>query len=473
VYVAVAAVIQFGFVSIPYDADTAYHVAVGRLIREHGILQSFPWTPFSWLADHYADKELLFHFLFVPLARLDWITSAKIVGTFCGVAALLPMYLVLRTERVRFAGAWALVPLLASDVFLFRFALVRPHLLSIALAAIALWAAARGRLRILGIASFAYPWAYVAWQLPVVLAVAAEVGRVLSREPVRWKPIAVAAGGVVLGVALHPNGLDLVRLNWIVLADVLLRHAWGGGEALDLGQEFQPLTVAQWARWLLATVAMLVASFVLGWRERRRDSIVLGFAVGALVFAALTVRTARFAEYLVPFSVMAFALASRRIAWKPLLPAVAAACLAYAGKPASETLIGLGTKEERIPPQLATWLQARIPPGAQVFTCGWGHTGTLMLALPDRRFLVALDPTLMYVKDPDLYREWMRLQATGPPGLAERIRRRFGARYVICFWDDWLRTFSDRMAFEPGVKTMLLNEYWNVYDLGGADDGPR
>lgn len=71
VYVAIAAIIQFGFVSIPYDSDTAYHVAVGRLIREHGILHAFPWTPFSWLADHYADKELLFHLLFVPLAGLS------------------------------------------------------------------------------------------------------------------------------------------------------------------------------------------------------------------------------------------------------------------------------------------------------------------------------------------------------------------------------------------------------------------
>ncbi len=33
VYLAVAAILQFHFVSVPYDADTAYHVAVGRLIR--------------------------------------------------------------------------------------------------------------------------------------------------------------------------------------------------------------------------------------------------------------------------------------------------------------------------------------------------------------------------------------------------------------------------------------------------------
>ncbi|PKN16660.1 MAG: hypothetical protein CVU66_00165 [Deltaproteobacteria bacterium HGW-Deltaproteobacteria-23] len=52
------------YIPYPLDSDTAYHNAVGRLIGEHGILQAFPWTPFSWLSDHYADKELLFHLLF-------------------------------------------------------------------------------------------------------------------------------------------------------------------------------------------------------------------------------------------------------------------------------------------------------------------------------------------------------------------------------------------------------------------------
>ena len=58
---------------LPYffDGDTGYHLAVARLTREHGVLHAFPWTPFSWMADHYADKELLFHFLLVPVASLD------------------------------------------------------------------------------------------------------------------------------------------------------------------------------------------------------------------------------------------------------------------------------------------------------------------------------------------------------------------------------------------------------------------
>jgi hypothetical protein len=469
-YAAVAAAIQFGFVSIPFDADTAYHVAVGRLIRAHGLLHAFPWTPFSWLADHYADKELLFHLAFVPLAHESWVVAAKIVGTIAGAIMLSALYLVLRASGVRRAGTWALLPLAASAVFVFRFSIVRPHLLSIALALVVTWAAARGRLGVLAVASALYPWAYVAWHLPVVLAALVEAARALAGERVRWRPVSVAVAGVAAGIGVHPNALNLVRFDWIVTVDVLFRNAWGGRMGFALGDEFQPFSVAEWARWLVAPVAILIGAAVLAWRSRRADSMPLAFALVAFAFFGLTVRTARFAEYFVPFSAAALALAARGIRWRFTAPAVLTACLLYSAPASADLLRGLGEKQERIPAGLAETLRRRIPPGAQVFTCDWGHTGTLMLALPERRFVVALDPTLAYLHDPALYDLFYRLPREAPRGSAETIRRAFGARFVICFWDDWNKRFCDRLAFEPGVQTVAITDFWNVYELGGPAD---
>jgi hypothetical protein len=67
--------------SVPWDADTSYHIAVARLLREYGILHKFPWTRFSWLNENYADKEFLFHRKYVieaivsflyPLCYVAW-----------------------------------------------------------------------------------------------------------------------------------------------------------------------------------------------------------------------------------------------------------------------------------------------------------------------------------------------------------------------------------------------------------------
>ncbi|MBI5071156.1 MAG: hypothetical protein HZB56_23310 [Deltaproteobacteria bacterium] len=467
----VAAVVQFGVVAAPVDGDTAYHVAVGRLIRAHGILQEFPWTPFSWLADHYGDKELLLHLMFAALGDVDWSLSSKIVGTLLGGLLLTGLYLVLRAERVALAALWALLPLAATDVFLYRFALVRPHLLSIPLALAVLWAAARGRLGILAALSVAYPFCYVAWGLPLALVAAAEAARFLAGQRPRWQPAAAVVAGLAAGLLLHPNTVNLVKFSWVVLVDVLWKAAWGARPGLELGLEFEPFTVRQWLEWLLAVAALLAGGAVIAWRVRKRDPVPLALALAGLGFLALTLRTARFAEYLVPFAVATFAVALARLdppaRWARAAPAVVLlACLGYTGRDQLETIRGLGSREDQVPRGLAQKLQARIPEGAQVFTCDWGATGKLMLALPERRFLVALDPTLFYLKDPVLSDLWYRLPREAPPGVAEVIRRRFGARFVACFWDQRLRRFFDRIAFEDGVQTIHLDDYWNVYDLG-------
>jgi hypothetical protein len=461
-FVVVAGSVQFGLARVPQDADTAYHAAVGRLIRHHGILHAFPWTPFSWLADHYGDKELLLHLGFAALAGLDWVAAAQVVGTVAGALLLLALYLVLRAERVPLPWLWALLPLVASDVFLYRFALVRPHLLSIALALAVLWAAAAGRLRLLAVLSALYPWCYVAWFLPLVLAGLAGVARLAVRERFRWGTLGAAAAGAALGLALHPNTANLVRFTWLQIGDVLFQRAWGGAQGFELGLEFQPFSAAQWLRWMLAATTLALAGTALAWRSRR--AVAIAFALGALAFGALTLRTARFAEYFVPFSVAAFALASRELRWSRwAAPAALAACALYSGPALVETARGLRDHPDPIPPELAARMQA-IPVGAQVFTCEWGMTGRLMLALPDRRFMVALDPTLFHARDPELYQLWYQLPRAAPPNSAELVRDRFGARYVICSED--FQRFNNAIAVSRGASTLALSEHWGVYALG-------
>ena len=467
-YLAVTAALQWYVVSVPFDADTAYHAAVGSLIREHGILQSFPWTPFSWLADNYADKELLLHLLYVPLIPLGWITASKIVGAVLGACLLFVLFIILRSEQVRFAGIWALLPILTSDVFLFRLALVRPHLMSISLALLLLWAAVRCRLLLVAILSALYPWSYVAfWQIPLILLGAVEVARLASGERIRWKPAAAAAAGILIGWLLHPNSMNLLQFNWIHMVDVLFQNAWQSREGIELGIEFRPFTAHQWLTWLLTGVAMVCAGIIMGWRIRKVDYGLLAFALAALAFGLLTARTARFAEYFIPFAAATMALASRHIPWRGTIIGVFAVALLYSGKSLTETFHGLHTRKDILPPPLASWMQQNIPVGSQVFTTEWGLTGALMLALPERKFIVALDPTLFLKKDPELYRTWFNIPRNPYPGMAETIRKRFGARFVISLSDQRFSKFYYQLSLEPGVTSLLLtDEYWTVYDLG-------
>ncbi len=293
----------------PWDADTHYHLAVARLLGQHGILHAFPWTPFSWLSDHYADKELVFHLLMVPFAGLHPSTASWLVGSVCGALLLIAIFEVLRREGVERPGLWTLAALACSGAFLLRFLAVRPHLLSVPLALLVTWSAARRRFWLLGLCAFAYPFTYIGWHLALVMAGLVELARGLVERRVEWRTGAVVLTGVGAGLLAHPNFPENLEFWRLVLMDVLVRTAWTSQAGFAQGTEFLPLG---WTGLLRYGVVPLAAT---GWAlvvaRRRGSTVQVGFALAALALAVLTFRTQRFVEYWVPFAAVAVALTLR------------------------------------------------------------------------------------------------------------------------------------------------------------------
>ena len=471
VFIVLTGLLQW-FIPYPIDDDTAYHFCVGQLIKKYGILHEFPWTPFSWQSDHYADKEFIFHLIFLPLGNLGFVTAAKLVGTLAGALVLTILFFILRAERIRFAGVWALLPLGCSE-FVFRLGLVRPHLLSITLALIVMWAFARERLYLLAAAVFFYPLTYVAfWQIPLLLIIAAEAARLLAGERVRWKPVAIVIAGITIGLALHPNTYNLIQINWIHMSDILFQKAWGR-QFMNLGKEFNPYPLVDWGRYLVVIVIMMGVALVLSWRHRRSSSVPFAFALASFTFGLLTVRSLRFLEYFVPFSVAALALASPHLRWRFLPQALLVLSLLYTIALGTEPYRNLSFKHKaHIDPEIARFFSQKIPVGSQVFTTGWDYTGNLMLALPERYFIVAADPTLFYKKDPKLYDIWYRIPLDAPIDSVEAIRLLFKSRFVISLNFTAYWPFFDTLRSDPTVKTLFANEKWLLFDLGDSRSGP-
>jgi len=462
-YLAAAAAIQAA-TRVPLDFDTAYHVVVARLIGEHGLLTAFPWTPFSVLGDRYADKELLFHLFLVPFNGLHWVTAAKIVGTLAGTATLFAIYLVLLTERVRWAGLWPFVVLTASSVFVQRFATVRPHVLAIGIAFVALWGAARNRLLLLAAIGVVYPWAHVSWHLPVLLAILAEVARWAAGGRPGVRPTLAVVAGLIVGFLLHPNTANLAWINWIHLKEVLASNVWAQRRGVALATEFTPFTPEQALRYATPIVGIAVAGLVLAWRRRRESCVPLAFALGALGFGVLTVKSVRFMEWLTPFAVGSLALAMGSQARRWIAPALLAATVLWTVLLGLDPLRTFRLRREVFDPEMRAFLDRSIPAGAQVFTCEWDYTGELLLALPDRRFIVALDPALFYARSPELYDLWYRLPRQAPTESARIVRDQFRADFVLCTGRRWFR-FYRAIADEPGADVLLDTPQWTLIDV--------
>jgi hypothetical protein len=473
-YLLVMAGLQL-VISYPLDDDTAYHFSVARLIREQGILHSFPWTRFSWQFDHYADKEFLFHLLFVPIVHLGFNNAARIVGIAGGTAILSSIFLVLRSERVRFAGWWALLPL-GTAIFVYRFSQVRPHLLSIALAIVMLWAYSRRHHILLVLTAVLYPLTYVAfWQIPLLLVLAAEGGRLLSgKQKFDVRLPLLLSGGLALGILLHPNTVNLLRMNWIHMVDVLMRNAWGGHIEFNMGEEFEPFYPGDWLEFLLPPAVMAALACYHSWRCRRESAVSLAFSVATLVFCLLTARTNRFLEYMVPFSVVSVAMISGRLGRnRRLLTLMFALSFIHTVATGIPTLKNLAASERtwQMSGKTISGFDRQLPKGATVFTCGWEYTGSLLLNLPGRLYMVALDPTLLYKRDPQLYDLWYRTLKEAPESSADAVRSKFDSRYVVCLDHPTLHSFFDALASSAGVNVLYSDGKWVLFDLGTGKTG--
>jgi hypothetical protein len=466
-FMAIAAALQV-VTPFPVDGDTAYHFAVARLIARHGILHAFPWTEFSWLADHYADKELLFHLLFVPLQSLDLVAASRIVGTLGTSAMLYALYWVLDREGVRLAGLWAVLPLVACSIFLVRVVEVRPYVLAVALVIVMLRAAARQRLLVLALAALTFPWLYVAfWQLPLIVLACAETARLLAGKPLRWQPAAVLLSGILAGVALHPNSANLVGVSWINMTEMLVKNTWGGHDKLIMGAELLQFSLRQWGVWLVVCSALGAVGCVIAWRERRLgDETQLTFALATAGFALLTVTSGKFAEYFVPLAVVTMALASRRLSRRSLLPVLFAVSLAYTLLCSRQTLVTLASVHDDVPLSLVKAMRDNIPPGAHIFSHDWDRTGRFMLELPDRYFVVALDPTFFSVRNRSLYGLWLQLETEGGSNAAAIIRSRFGSNFLISRYEPQRYPLLYSLEASPGVRILYADNDWVLFDLG-------
>ncbi|MGC4123016.1 MAG: hypothetical protein QM765_52285 [Myxococcales bacterium] len=448
----------------PFDADSYYHLAVARLIAKHGLLQAFPWTPFSWLADHYADKELVFHLLLLPVASLPVATAAKIGGAFFGTLLLAAIFFVLRAEKAPAPLVWTLSTLAGSALFVLRFSLLRPHLLAIALALGVTWAAARRRWTLLAALSFAYPLCYTAFHTALVLVLIVAAASLLAERRLEWRGVAACAAGLAAGLLVHPNFPEILAFWKIQNVDVL-STAWAGSAGFELGQEFGPLGLGDLVRHAPLPAVATAAALVLVARTSSRQTVPLSFALAAASFAILSLASARFVEYWAPFSCVALALAAGERLSRPAASGAVLAAFAFLLAFGRSPIEQLTKRGDDLPAPVAEALAARIPVDAQVFTCNWGLTGELMIALPERRFMVALDPVLFFKKDPGLYREWFELTHRPPPRPSQPIRERFGARYVLCERSPRWRSFIGAMEADPGARALFRSPLWYAAEL--------
>jgi hypothetical protein len=86
---------------------------------------------------------------------------------------------------------------------------------------------------------------------------------------------------------------------------------------------------------------------------------------------------------------------------------------------------------------------------------------------------VALDPTLLYKRDPGLYDLWYRTMKDAPRSSAEVVRTKFASRYVVCLDHATLHPFFDALAADNRTRVLYSDGKWVLFDLESTPGAGR
>jgi hypothetical protein len=486
---ASAAVVLFFFwirlgAPLPWSYDEYYHLGLSREMQSGVRIESFKWTPFSTLFDQFVDGAPLFHLLLLPVAGLP-LETAGLLGVLMGqvfyVGAFAASLWLLRVPRPWWfvAALPALGPLLAQ-----RLEMCRPHVWLMGFSILVMALLVSRRWKALFAASALFSLAHTGgWIVIPFACLWVALGLVYrDRQPgearFTWQPVAAAAGGWLLGQLVHPEVPANFKL-FFISNFVIPFQAAGAGDAVlkaQLGTEISrpelDVLLDQWPGLIPAVVVVLLLLFV----PRLRSRPVLTVAIFALAFLfAGAFFAQRFLELGIPLSLLALALVVRERREQGLAP-----MLPRAGRPLAGIAITLGVlwtlAAIRVlgfgassPPQgMAQWLGKNGMPGERVFTAQWADSAPLLYYAPQLQSLVALDPTVFYTKDPEAFTTYVRIVEGRHPDPIRAIRNRFGARWVSLWKVPAYRKLAFQLYNKPGSKLIFQDDYYQVYDLGGA-----
>jgi len=429
------------------DADSFYHLGHAAEYAARGLFDtSFPWATASAIGDLDGDLWWGFHMALLPFAAfgsvVDGIRAAAFVLTL-GLAAA--VWWVLRRHGVAGAGWWTALFLVAVPNVLFRYLMVRPHVLSLALALLLLSFLVRGRWWHVLLLSAAITWLHVSlfWMAPGIASAYALTHILVRGGPATAErpgvPVSAAlasvAGGTVLGALLRPHPFATAELAWIQIVRLFTEKATD--RPLVFATELLPLPPLEllqsaWSFLLVWLAAGLLASW---WRaspraagaarptepERPTDPerrLTAASTLVALAFLVLSVLSARRA--LVEFTAFGFLLVP--LAWTYLLPRPVPRALVVAlglllaghlGWAAQRHL--LNARFVALPPDVmadaAAWLEANTEPGDVVFHAHWDNFGPLFAHDRANRYLGGMDPIFQFAHDPGRYWEHFFLSA--------------------------------------------------------------
>jgi hypothetical protein len=482
---AVMSWIEFGGPAI-LDNDGFYHMRWSRTLREQfPRLPHFQSLPLTILNEKdYVDHHYLFHLLLTPFTfGNDMRLGAKWAAVTFSSLGILSLFGLLVAFDVRHRWLW-LVPIIAgSEPFLYRMSMTRAPALSLGMIGLGAYLILKRKHLALAALSFAFVWYYSLFPLIFILAVLYAVAVYLAERRIEWRVPLWSLGGILAGLVINPYFPKNLHLLW---EHVLMKATAGSGYAVDVGVEWYPYEAWDLLRLSALGFVVFFAGFAaFEYRRRARDLKPLFFLMVSLVLLLMMFKSRRFVEYWPPMAAVFAAMTiSPRLkdfdrSWferrrERVIAALAAAIAAVIVGASVVVTVGQARadmKAEANPYDYkgaSEWIAANVPAGAMIFNTDWDDFPMLYYYNPNNPYIVGLDPSYLYDRDPELWKLYARITLGEEDDPAPLIRERFGADYV--FTDNQHPDFMDNATGSGKFEIVYTDAKTTVLRLRTAEE---
>lgn len=489
------------------DPDSFYHAKMAQLIMAHGLPDSFPWLQFTTIRDQFVDQHVLYHYALIPFVWLWGMFTGTRIATvvFAALMAAALWWLIVRRQpniNPWAAAAFAIIPWL-TEPWLFRMSLAKAGPLALLCLFLGWLAVEKRRPWWLALVAAVYVLTHGGWLMlwvvtgvVLTVTVSAEWWQTTARSLIGWvqqwwqtdvrRLWLALIGGTAVGLAIHPHFPANLGFYWQQLVQIGMVNYQ---EVARVGGEWKAYTFVD-----LVTLTPLISALLLvmvvvwavnGWKSK----ISWASVILTIFFLVITLKSRRYVEYYVPTavtfiaSVLAPYLSAAKIKaayrqWLKLstLSTIGVCVLGIFWLTTTAALVATGWQRnwqfsqsaEHTETQFAAataWIAQHGQPGDIVFQTDWDEFPQLWYHNSRQYYIVGLDPTFMYLYNPELY-GWYEQITLGHVGthLAEQIKSQFNARYVFINRQQ-NQDFLKFLQADPGAKLQYQDGEAAVFEL--------
>ena len=487
------------------DPDSFYHAKMAMILRDQGIIHTFPWFQFTDFKNVFVNPHFLYHVLLIPFVTFfDPLVGMKISAVVFGFLTFFVLFRILKAMHTPFPE-WFTLAAIFSINFFHRMTLPRAPALAVALLLGLTWLLFSQKNRLfLFFGSVIFVWFYHGWPVLLLSVFAIFVAEVVASHllflgsffqalhtawQARKKDIFVVCGGLLLGLIFHPyfpqniffSVLDIFKIGIVNYQSIL-----------PVGQEWYPMTFVDLILWntsVFVPLALCFSLFLPGLflsktTQNKKDiSIVFTFLFLAGGYILLTLKSNRYVEYAIPFIILTSASMApfskhffeqelspliqtwiSKKSWRKKTVVIMLFLLVsiFAADTIHMTLQKETYYSEAQYKPATDWIRTHVPAGETVFHNSWDFSLILFYLDDTHNYIVGLDPTFMYDFDPKAFRTWQDIAAG--KGNIKDILSVFHARTIVVDTRlDDAKTFMEQLDHSSLFTEVTKNEWIHVY----------